>query len=105
MQSWTRGDHEQAAERGRDLFRRLDALRAAGVRPDQNEALDLVIEHYDGVRALWLVEPAAYFALAETVLHNPDQQAMIAEVDPELPGWLAEAIRAYARIRLGYQAG
>lgn len=105
MESWTRADHERAAERGRDLFRRLAAARAAGVRPDQDAALDLMIEHHNGVRALWPVEPAAYFALAEAVLDSPQQRTMIADVDPELPGWLAEAIRAYARIRLDYQSG
>lgn len=60
-------------------------------------------EHYEGVRALWPADAAAYHALAAT-LDNPRQHAMIADIDPDLPSWLAEAIRAYAVHRLGHRA-
>jgi DNA-binding transcriptional MerR regulator len=102
--TWTRRDHEAAAERGRDLLRRLAAARTAGRRPDDHDVLDLMVEHYEGVRAIWPADAAAYHALAEVTLHNPQQRAMVADVDPELPSWLAQAIREYAVRRLGHRA-
>lgn len=102
--TWTRHDHERAAEHGRDLFRRLAAARAAGLEPDDHEVLDLMREHYQGVRELWPADAAAYYALGEATLDNPQQHAMVADVDPELPSWLAEAIRSYATHRLGHRA-
>lgn len=101
--AWTRREHERAAEQGRELLRRLAAARDSGQEPDHHEVLDLMAEHYEGVRALWPADAAAYYALAEATLDNPQQRVMIAEVDPELPSWLAEAIRAYATHRLGYR--
>lgn len=99
---WTRGDHERAAERGRELLRRLSKARMDRVTPDSEQALDLMVEHYQGVRAIWPADPADYHALADLLLENPDQHAMVADVDPSLPAWLAEAIRSYAARRLGY---
>lgn len=98
---WARQDYERAAEQGRQFLCQLSRARAAGTAPDSDQALDLMVEHYDGVRALWSVDPAAYHALADVVLDNHDQRAMIEIVDPDLPPWLAEAIRAYATTRLG----
>ncbi len=99
---WTRADHEQAAEQGRRLFTRMSQARERGAAPDDDEALDLVTEHYQGVRALWPADAAAYHALADLVVDNPEQRAMVEAVDPLLPPWLAEAIRAYAVRRLGH---
>lgn len=103
--TWTRADHEQAAAQGRDLLRRLAVARDAGLEPTDDDVLDLMAEHYQGVRALWPADAAAYYALAETTRDNPQQRAILAEVDPALPDWLAEAIRAYAVERLGHRAG
>ncbi len=100
--TWTRQDHERAAARGRDLLRRLAAAREAGFRPDDAEVLDLMAEHYAQVRQVWPANAAAYYALAETTLDSPQLRLMIAEVDPALPSWLADAIRAYAIHRLGH---
>lgn len=98
---WTRADHQQAAEQGRLLLFRLSRARAAGTAPDSEPALDLMVEHYEGVRALWPADAAAYHALADVILENPNQRAMIESVDLDLPPWLATAIRAYATTRLG----
>ena len=102
---WTRQDHEHAAEQGRQLLRQLSHARAGGVAPDSEQALDLMVEHYQGVRAMWPADAAAYHALADLVLDNPDQRTMIEGLDPSLPAWLANAIRAYATRRLGYSLG
>lgn len=102
--AWTRRDHQRAAEQGRDVLRRLAAAMAAGLEPDHHEVLDLMVEHYEGVRAFWPADAGAYYALAEVTLDNPQQRAMVAEIDPGLPSWLADAIRAYATHRLGYRA-
>ncbi|MCA1672762.1 MAG: TipAS antibiotic-recognition domain-containing protein [Actinobacteria bacterium] len=48
----------------------------------------------------WPVDAAAYHALADVLLDNPDQRAMIEDIDSDLPAWLADAIRAYATERL-----
>ncbi|MGI5492666.1 MerR family transcriptional regulator [Microtetraspora malaysiensis] len=99
---WTREEHEQAAAQGRRLLRRLSDARSGGTAPDDAAVLDLMTEHYQGVRLLWPADAAAYHALADVVTGNPDQRAMIEEIDPLLPPWFADAIRAYAVRRLGY---
>lgn len=99
---WTREDHERAAEQGRRLLTRMARARERGVAPDDQEALDLVAEHYQGVRALWPADAAAYHALGDLILDNPEQRAIVASVDPLLPAWLAKAVQAYAVHRLGY---
>lgn len=100
--AWTRQDYDQAAEQGRQLLGRLSRARTAGITPDSGQALDLMVDHYENVRALWPADDAAYHALAEVILNNPDQHAIIAGVDPSLPTWLAKAIRSYATARLGF---
>lgn len=102
---WSRTDHEHAAQEGRRLLRRLAAARAAGSAPADSSSLDLMAEHYRGVRKLWPADAQAYHALADVILDNPDERAMVAEADPELAPWFAAAIRAYARERLGYFPG
>lgn len=100
---WSREDHERAAERGRDLLRRLAAARDDGAAPDGAQVLDLMAEHYAGVRAMWPADAAAYHALGEATSGDPQQRSIVAAVDPDLPDWLAEAIRAYAVHRLGFR--
>lgn len=99
---WTREDYEAAADEGRRLFLRMAAARDRGVRPDSAEALDLVELHYHGVRALWPADAAAYYALGDLLLDNPEQRAVVAAVDDQLPPWLSDAVKAYAVRRLGY---
>lgn len=101
--SWTRKDHELAAEEGRELLRRLNEAREQGLRPDAHRVLDLMAEHYAAVRALWPADPASYYALGEAIAQIPQQRAMIAAIDPQLPDWLADAVRAYAVTQLGYK--
>jgi DNA-binding transcriptional MerR regulator len=103
--TWSREDHDRAAAHGRDLLHRLAALRNAGLLPHDDEVLTLMAEHYAGVRAFWPADAAGYHALADVILNTPQQRAMIAEVDPDLPDWLAKTIRAYAIHRLGHVAG
>ncbi|GAA3761386.1 DNA-binding transcriptional MerR regulator [Spinactinospora alkalitolerans] len=102
---WTREDHEHAAEEGRRLFARMARARRRGVAPDDEEALDLMVEHYQGVRAMWPADAAAYHALGDLLIDNPEQRAIIAAVDPELPPWLSAAVQAYAVRRLGHVEG
>jgi hypothetical protein len=99
---WTRKDHENAAEQGRRLFARMAQARERGVAPDDREALDLMAEHYQAIRAMWPADAAAYHALGDLILNNPEQHAIVASVDPQLPPWLAKAIQAYAVHRLGH---
>ncbi|WP_433234910.1 MerR family transcriptional regulator [Streptosporangium sp. CA-135522] len=99
---WTRQDYEQAAAQGRRLLRRLSDARSSGMTPDSVPVLDLMTEHYQGLRLLWPADAAAYHAFADIVTEHPDQRAMIEEIDPLLPLWLATAIRAYAVRRLGH---
>ncbi|MGW4641247.1 MerR family transcriptional regulator [Sphaerisporangium sp. NPDC004334] len=99
---WTRREYERAADEGRRLLARLSAARRCGVAPDAPEALDLVAGHYAAVRALWPADAAAYHALGELIQDNPEQRAIVAAEDPELPSWLARAVQAYAVHRLGH---
>ncbi|UNX54515.1 MerR family transcriptional regulator [Georgenia sp. TF02-10] len=100
---WTRSDYDQAAADGRELFARLSRTRRSGLDPTSPQALDVVVEHHDAVRALWPVDPAAYHALADLIETDPQQRAVAGTEDPDLPAWLAAAIRAYAIHRLGYR--
>lgn len=102
---WTREDHEHAAEEGRRLLTRMAQACRRGVAPDDEEALDLVAEHYQGVRTLWPADAAAYHALGDLLRDNPEQRAITAAVDPELPLWLSAAVQAYAVHRLGHMRG
>ncbi|KAA9377653.1 MerR family transcriptional regulator [Microbispora cellulosiformans] len=99
---WTRQEHEQAAAQGRRLLRRLSRARAGGLAPGSAAVLNLMADHYRAVRLLWPADAAAYHALADVVTADPGQRAMIEDVDPLLPPWLADAIRAYATHRLGH---
>lgn len=102
---WEREDHERAAAEGRELLTRMSYARSRGVAPSDDEALDLVVEHHEGVVALWPADPAAYYALGDLLIDSPDQHAMVAEVDPQLPPWLSAAIKAYSVLRLGHRPG
>ncbi|GAB2863474.1 MerR family transcriptional regulator [Nocardioides pacificus] len=99
---WAREDHERAAANGRRLLTQMSIARTRGVAPDGDEALDLVAEHHQEVVALWPADPAAYHALGDLLVDNPDQRALVADVDPQLPAWLAVAIKTYAVRRLGH---
>jgi DNA-binding transcriptional MerR regulator len=98
---WTRADHERAAAQGRDLLERLARARADGHAVASDAVLELMAEHYRAVRALWPAGAAEYEAMADLIVRHPGQRAMIEEVDPALPPWLAGAIRAYVTHRLG----
>lgn len=95
-QTWTRADYDRAAERAEDLYSRMSEARQQNAAPTGPEARELVAEHYREVRSLWPADHAAYRALADLITDNPEQRAPIAAVDPELPAWLAAAIRAHA---------
>ncbi|RBY81680.1 MerR family transcriptional regulator [Geodermatophilus sp. TF02-6] len=100
---WGRQDYQRAAAEGRHLLDEMSRARALGIAPDATEALDLVTRHHAQVLAVWPADAAAYHALGDLLLDNPDQRAMIAQVDPDLPPWLSAAIKAYAVHRLGHQ--
>ncbi|BCJ48386.1 MerR family transcriptional regulator [Actinoplanes ianthinogenes] len=93
---WTREQQEQAAEQGRELLTRMARARAGGVTPTEPAAQALTAEHYRQVRAVWPADAAAYHALGDLIVGNPEQRAMVAAVDPDLPEWLAAAVQAYA---------
>ncbi|QAY62994.1 MerR family transcriptional regulator [Xylanimonas allomyrinae] len=99
---WTRDDYDEAASRARNLYNRLSRARRAHLEPTSPSALDLVSEHYDAVCATWPASPAAYHALADLIESDPSQRAVVGVDDPDLPSWLAAAIRAYAVRRLRY---
>ncbi|WP_228001715.1 TipAS antibiotic-recognition domain-containing protein [Nocardia australiensis] len=62
---------------------------------------DEVAEHYESVRRYWQPTPEAYAALGRMYLTDPQQRWMVDQVEPDLSAWLAAAIPAYARNRLG----
>ncbi|MBP2192045.1 MerR family transcriptional regulator [Nocardia goodfellowii] len=101
--TWTRSDYDRSAAEGRELYGRLSRARAAHLDPTSRAALDLVEEHYEGVRAVWPADPASYHALADLIETEPQQRDIVGAEDPDLPPWLAAAIRAYAVHRLGYR--
>ncbi|UQS26475.1 TipAS antibiotic-recognition domain-containing protein [Amycolatopsis thermalba] len=100
----TAADYEHAAARGAALFRRLARVMRTGAAPDEPAALDAVADHYESVRLHWEPTPRAYAALGGLYVTDP-QRSMAEEADPDLPAWLAAAIDAYARRRLGLAEG
>ncbi|GGC54777.1 MerR family transcriptional regulator [Hoyosella rhizosphaerae] len=100
---WSRSQYDRAAAEAQDLYGRLSRARQSGVDPASPEALDLVAEHYDAVRAMWPADPAAYHALADLIETDEHQRGTVAVYDPDLPSWLAAAIRTYATQRLAYR--
>lgn len=102
----TTADYEHAAAQGAALFRRLAKVMRGQdtvIAPDEPAALDAVAEHYESVCRYWQPTPHAYAALGRLYLTDPRQRSMAEQADPELPAWLAAAIPAYARHRLGLQ--
>lgn len=99
---WSRQDYDDAAAKGRQLLGEMSRARTRGIAPDAAEALDLVTRHHAEVVARWPADAAAYHALGDLLLDDPDQRTMIAQVDSDLPAWLSAAIKAYAVHRLGY---
>lgn len=99
---WTRSDYDQAAADARELYARLSRARRTGAAATSAAALDLVAEHYAAVKAVWPVDAAAYYALADLIETDPDQRDAVAANDPDLPTWLAAAIRSYATSRLDH---
>lgn len=100
---WTRSDYDEAAALAQNLYCRLSRARRAHVEPTSSAALDIVAEHHEAVCATWPASPATYHALADLVESDPTQRAVISVDDPDLPAWLATAIRAYAVHRLGFR--
>ncbi|MHB8295808.1 MAG: MerR family transcriptional regulator [Acidimicrobiales bacterium] len=100
--AWARHDYERAAADGRQLLRAMSEARMHGVAPHDDDALDLVAQHHAQVATLWPADGASYYALGDLLLENPDQRAMIAGIDPELPPWLSVAIKTYSVQRLAY---
>jgi MerR family transcriptional regulator, thiopeptide resistance regulator len=99
----TAADYKHAAAQGAALFRRLAQVMRAGALPDAPAALDAVAEHYESIRRYWQPTPRAYAAMGALYLTDPRQRSMAEHADPDLPTWLATAIEAYARHRLGLQ--
>ncbi|MER7247813.1 MerR family transcriptional regulator [Kribbella sp. NPDC000426] len=99
---WTRKDYDRMGDEGRRLLLRMGAARDRGVRPDSDEAFELIEQHYQGVLQLWPATPTTYYALGDLLVENADQRAIIEMVDRDLPEWLATGVRAYAVRRLGY---
>ncbi|MEU8226838.1 MerR family transcriptional regulator [Kribbella sp. NPDC048915] len=100
---WTREDYERLGDEGRRLLLRMAAARDRGVQPDSPEGLELIELHYQGVLELWPATPSSYYGLADLIVDNADQRAIVELVDRDLPEWLAAGIRAYAMQRLGYR--
>lgn len=97
---WSRRDYDQAAAESQELYARLSRARLSGVDPTSSTALDLLTDHYVAVRSLWSVTAESYYPLADLIESDPDQRAVVGAADPDLPGWVATAVRAYATQRL-----
>jgi DNA-binding transcriptional MerR regulator len=96
----TTADYEHAAAQGAALFRRLAEVMRAGTAPDEPAALDAIAEHHAALRHYWQPTPDAYAAMGALYVTDPTQRKMAEQADAGLPAWLAEAIPAYARLRL-----
>lgn len=97
---WSRRDYDQAAADGQELYARLSHVRQSGIAPTSPAALDIIAEHYAAVQAVWPVDAAAYYALADLIETDHEQRDAVAAEDPDLPPWLADGIRSYAIHRL-----
>lgn len=95
-QTWGRADFEAEAHRARALYARMSSVRRAQQQLDSAVVGELIAEHFAAVRRIWPVDAASYRGLADLIVTDPTQRAMVAEFDDELPEWLANAIVTHA---------
>lgn len=100
---WTRKDYDRAAADGQELYARMSHTRQSGVPPTSPAAQSIIAEHYTAVQTMWPVDAASYYALAELIETDPGQRDAVAINDPDLPPWVAAAIRSYATDHLHYR--
>lgn len=97
---WNQGDYEAAAQRGKDLYEELAHAMMQGHSPQSPEASSLVRDHFDLVSETWSPGKEAYSGLAGLYLEQGFQRDLVADIDPNLPEWLATAMKDFAEKHL-----
>ena len=97
---WNEQDYEAAAQRGKDLYEKLSRTMKQGHSPQSPEAASLVRGHHDLISETWVPGKEAYIGLADLYVERGFQRDLVADVDPNLPEWLATAMKDFAEKRL-----
>lgn len=97
---WTQAQYEAAAAQNRHLLQQMALLLHQGADPREETAQALVNAHYESVAQHWQPTAQAYAGLADLYRDDATQRSWIADVDPDLPGWLAAGMRHYASHRM-----
>lgn len=97
---WGERDYAAAAQRGKDLYEKLAHTMKQGHSPQSPEALSQVRHHYDLISETWSPGKEAYAGLADLYLEPGFQRDLVANIDPNLPEWLAVAMKDFAEKRL-----
>ena len=100
---WDERDYEAAAQRGKALYEELTDTMRQGYAPQSSEAASLVQSHYDLISETWTPGKEAYAGLADLYLEPGFQRDLVADIDPNLPEWLAAAMKDFAEKALSTQ--
>lgn len=98
--SWTQAQYEAAATQNRHLLQQMALLLRRGIDPGAEIAQALVDAHHESVAQHWQPTAQTYASLADLYLDDDTQRSWIADVDPDLPDWLAAGMRHYATHRI-----
>ncbi|MEO6956078.1 MAG: TipAS antibiotic-recognition domain-containing protein [Antricoccus sp.] len=74
----------------------MSAAQRSKLPMDSAVVGELIAEHFAAVRRFWQIDSDSYQRLADLIISDPTQRAMVAQADAQLPRWLAEAIRTHA---------
>lgn len=100
---WDERDYEAAAQRGKALYEKLTDTMRQGHAPQSSEAASLIQSHYDLISETWIPGKEAYAGLADLYLEPGFQRDLVAEIDPNLPEWLAAAMKDFVEKGLSTQ--
>lgn len=98
--AWDERDFEAAAQRGKALYENMTHAMKQGYSPQSPEASSLVQGHHELISETWIPGKDAYTGLADLYLEPGFQRDLVVDFDPNLPVWLAAAMKEFAEKRL-----
>lgn len=95
LQQLSDADVAPAMAATRQLMCSFSSLRASGCAPDAHEVRELVARRNEATLRYWSAGLATYRRMGALYETDPFWRGIAAQVDPDLPSWLARSIDAY----------